>query len=477
MYLKNNVRAKSMLHTNASSFICLGIFMIIALVEYLYLPQITYLDHSMKIISIIIVMNLVLMLLISIIVRIPLVSFFTMFIAFYYLVHFGQVIMLGLFPYYDYDYINYILVYMKDWSVLCDTIGLCINVINCFFCGGLICNLITQPVLPKSNNNKLNNSKRTAKIIFLLFLPFRLLIDLSNLVAAFSGGYGATLNNSLPGVFSAFASMWYLVLPLLYIELKDKRIKRLFLVMTSIYCVITMFAGQRGHVVVSLISLMVVVLSEIGKIPLRKVIKYIVLGLIGLFILDLVFDIRQNSISAFFDNEIDFISGVLSNNIIFETIGTFGETLFTPYLVVRGYDSLFKPFFGECFIKSIASLVPDLFGWFKQINNEAIFSKMLETSHTIGGSFAGEMLYNFGSLYPILSIVFGFIICKCSRNVSIFTRTHEMDKLVSSIVFCSLSLWWVRDSFGNMLRPYVWFLVLYFILSQLGNNKRRLLSL
>ena len=46
--------------------------------------------------------------------------------------------MLGLFPNYEFDYMNYIVHFMKDEQVLTQTIKVCINCINSFFLGGLL---------------------------------------------------------------------------------------------------------------------------------------------------------------------------------------------------------------------------------------------------------------------------------------------------------------------------------------------------
>lgn len=117
--------------------------------------------------------------------------------------------------------------------------------------------------------------------------------------------------------------------------------------------------------------------SCIGKntLPIKKVIIYILLGFLGLLALDLVFDMRGVGVSDFFSNLGYYIGKALQNNIILETIGSFGETIFTPYLVLCDYGVKFSPWFGECFVKSIVSIVPDLFGWFTDINNQAIFQK------------------------------------------------------------------------------------------------------
>lgn len=449
----------------------LMIMLFFTITEYFYIINCTDVYGSMRTISIIILINIFIKLTIIKKSGFPLCSFFSAFIVFYYLIHFGQVLMQGVFPLYHYDYMNYIMIYMKDIELLRKTIAVCVNCINCFFIGGLLTFLSIDQQLYNNTTIKTEESSSAIRAVFYTLLPFRLLFDITYLTAAFSGGYRATMGGSLPGVFSAFATMWYVVMPLYYLDIKDLKKKRLFAILVSIYVVLTMLTGRRGHVVIALASLAIAVLGGKESIPLKKIVKYSVGCFCGLIFLDLIYEMRSTSISAFLENREDVIKNVVSHNIVLETIGTFGESIFTPYLVVKGYGSIYTPFWGECFIKSLASIVPDVFGWFKQINNEAIFSRCLGTNNAIGGSFAGEMYYNFGEWYPLTSIILGFIISKASNKVFVGIKNGDCSKIISSFSFCSLSLWWIRDNIGNMLRQYVWIVLLYYLFSSLFGRK------
>ena len=165
---------------------------------------------------------------------------------------------------------------------------------------------------------------------------------------------------------------------------------------------------------------------------------------------------RETSISDFLSNPTTFVKSTEDSNILLETIGTFGETIYTPYLTIQGNGIQYHTWFGEAFIKSLVGVIPDIFGWFKDLNNEAIFPKNLGTESAIGGSFCGEMYYNFKGLYPLMSAIFGCIYCYLSNIVCAGIRMRKYENVIMAMIICSLALWWVRDSIGNLMRQIVW---------------------
>lgn len=390
--------------------------------------------------------------------KIPLVSFFYAFIFFYYIFHFGQVLILGLFPHYRLDYLNYVDTYMTDVKVLKETIKVCVVSINAFFIGGL---LAKNCIARKEFNN--SNVPAIIKKMFFLLFPFRLLVDTVQLFSAlFLGYYGAIhATNMIPGVIVSLGNMWYALVPLYYLTLDTKTKKRNCIIFIVIYIVVTMLTGNRGHQIVCLASLMIVILSTLNRIKFSTIVKYCLIVFAGLFFIDIIYSMRETSISEFLSNPTAFMESTKDSNILLETIGTFGETIYTPYLTIQGNGSEYHTWFGEAFVKSIVGIIPDLFGWFKELNNAAIFPKNLGTESAIGGSFCGEMYYNFKDFYPLMSAFFGCIYCYLSNIAYKSIQTKRYEDAVMAIIICSLALWWVRDAIGNLTRQVVW---MYWIL-------------
>lgn len=443
-------------------------WLVITLVEYLWLDMVSQQPVDFNTVSWIITLNLLGQLLTLSKQSEPMISFFTAFIVFYYVFHFGQVVLLGLFPKYEYDYLNYVTSYMTNGAVLHETLKLCIVSINMFFVGGLF-----LKHLPMQKNVSIEcevNKKNVGKTIFYFLFPFRIGLDAVQVAAAIIGGYEAAniVTNMVPGYMATLANMWYAVVPLYYLELKTKPERKRFILLVVLYMVMTMVTGNRGHQMVGIVSLFIVVVLLEQRITARQWVKYMFIAIVGMFFIDVIYDLRNMGINAFFKDYSGIVENSASTNIILETLGTFGETVYTPYLVVEGYGNVYHSFFGECFLKSIFSIVPDVTGGFKDINNQAIFQKQLGTESAIGGSFCGEMYYNFGLLYPLLSLIIGFIFAKVSFKICQALKSGRYYKLMLLLPFAVLFIWWVRDSIGNMTRQVVWFaIMIYFLKSKL----------
>lgn len=424
-------------------------------------------------ISIIVVISLLENILLTKINGHKIISFLTLFIVFYYLFHFGQVIMLGLFPNYNFDYLCYLNTFMTSNEIILKTIKVSLLCINFFTIGAIIVNK------PKLGNEKKSKTKRTniGKYLLIVLLPFRLFYDFRVLYYSI-GGYSNTFNISFfgGGIISALAIICPIAAMIYYLELNPKRDK-LFFRVSILYLFFTMLSGGRGHSLIAIIGLFVVYFTKHKiKITFFKAIKWLILSCLVLFFIDIIYDMRQVGIFEYLKNFSTYLSQGIKKNILLETIGSFGETIFTPYLVIEEYGSAINPFFGECFVKSIFSILPDGFSSFSQINNEAIFVKMLNSNFALGGSFVGDLYYNFGNYYWVFSLVIGFIYSKCSCKFTYYVTNNNHHAAYYYLPFLCLSMWWIRDSVGGLTRNVVWcmiliFLMRHFVVRRKGVNK------
>jgi len=439
---------------------------VITIVEYLWLDSVSKQPVDFNTVSWIITFNLLGQLFTLSQKKEPMVSFFTAFIVFYYVFHFGQVVLLGLFPKYEYDYMNYVTSYMTNETILHETLKLCIICINMFFIGGLI---LRYKANDEYSGKVILNAKNIGKITFFIFFPFRLLFDGILIVSSAMGGYMAaqSINTVIPGVFAALAALWYATIPLYYIELKSNKEKKRFLIIILLYLLLSMISGMRGLQMVCIVSLFIIVLSEQKKLKKKQIILYGIIGVLGMYFIDILYDLRNVGLNAFLKDYSSAFEDSRNTNIVLETLGTFGETVYTPYLVVEGYNSSFHPFFGECFIKSIGAVIPDVTGVFKDFNNDAYFARRLGTENAIGGSFAGEMYYNFGSLYWLASLLIGMLFIYVSNKISIEMKKGNYYQLLLLIPFAVLFIWWVRDTVGDFTRKIVWMaIIIYYLKSK-----------
>ncbi len=466
-----------------NSFVASSMWMIICLLEILVLKNMTFSEYSLRIITIIAIVNCILQIITIRITGNRLFSFFTAFIIFLYLFHFGEAITGSFYSDINFDFPNYILHYMTDKTIAWETLICSLAFICVTFSGGILfytsCantpKFVDKEEIDDEQVLEYRICKYMGYLLFAISTPLKLYFDIKQLLAAASGGYYAARNvESFSGVFSCIANFWYVSIPLIYLTIKSKKIRKIFVSLLIGYICLTMLTGNRGRQVVNLIAIFLVIHhSSEKKLNVGKIIKWCFIVFIALVFLNLVFDIRKYNLSYFLANFGQFVEEALEKNVLVETCHNFGSSIFTPYLVIEGYGTDYTPFFGETYLKSFVSVVPDFLHAFKDINNQAIFSRVLNTKHLIGGSFIAEAYYNFGKLCYAFAFLFGVIYLKISNALYIAVKRRNLGKVCILYPFLAYSLWWVRDTVGGVTRPIVWLLIIYILISHAPEVRRK----
>lgn len=451
---------------------------LISIVEYMALSTIDFngLDYNglISTYAVIVFSNLVVQIIAMKLSGINMLSPIFIFIIFGYVFHFGQLLMNNI---YEYDYLNYLDVYMsRDMTALLTTIKVCLSSLNAVFIGALIFMLFHGGKSEISHHVEVEefNERQICYIVGIVLLiistPFRLIIDATQMIAAMMGGYRGAINAvSLPGVFSAVAGFWYSAMLLVYI---GKRRKSIFWIGIA-YATLSMLTGNRGHQITNiLVMLMVYIHVEDIKPKLSKILKYGILAYFFLIFIDMIMNFRSVGIQGFFSDFGYYFTQSLQANIIFETIGSFGETLYTPFLVIKQMGNQLNPFIGEALIYSLGTLIPDIGGITSYTNVASNFAKMIDTQSAIGGSFVGDLYYNFRSGYWVVALLLGYLLCKYSDRYKQSINLKQYSKLIYYIPIFSNAFWWVRDSVGNEMRPLVWQIVISFAVVSIYKSKR-----
>lgn len=458
---------------NKKSLVCTLLYLLNSVIEYAYMAQIDDYSFALYISSCLIIWNICFQMIIWRFMGGHLVSPFMVFMYSSYLFHSGQIIMTAIFPNEHFSYINYITVYMPNSNSVMKTLEIVVTCLNMIFLGGVMGTGIKSKknFSIKKAYSSINISRQgllyVSKILMTIAIPFRLFIDIQSIVAAIFGGYYGAISVKYSGIIDAIASFFYSAVILYYIgqENKKKRTHFLFVIVCYILCV--MLTGNRGHQIVCLLMLFVVISLENYRYNIKKIVFNIVLMYLALCFIDVIYTMRELGIGYFLENLIEVLGQSLKTNIFFETIGSFGETIFTPYLVVEGLDNgTIDPKFGECFYKSLVSILPSIGETMRRLNIEANFAKMLNSWSAIGGSIVGEMYYNFRELYWIFSILIGILLSKISFKITNGIRENTYAVLLYSIPIFTNLLWWSRDSIGNAVRKIVWVCVCIWIIEK-----------
>ncbi|MDU3411320.1 O-antigen polysaccharide polymerase Wzy [Clostridium sp.] len=464
--------------------ICLFIWSIMSIMEVVYINQLNYSRKTLLVILGVVVFNFFMQIIILKINSQPVLSFFSAFILLLNLFHFGQ--LFGVAFNFDSELAIIFNDYMDDKVAVIRTLSICITSINTLFIGGL-CTIGMEEnrELELTADNIIQSQlfcRRFGWILFAISLPFRLYIDLSHINVGFSEGYLAAYSSVVvSGITGCIASFWFISLPLIYITIKNRKSRRLFLVIVSTYMVISMMlSGSRANQVVGFMGLFLIIyIYSEKKINFMNIIKISIVIFLAAFVISIIAKTRTYGGAYLINNFLQVCKEALEDNFLVEAIMEMGGTIWTPYLVEVGQESL-TPFPGETYIKSLITIVPNIFRapWYSEIQREAVIGYVLIDKlyiKGIGGSFIAEMYYNFYGLYWIGTFAFGIIYNSFSSKVNIAIYKGDYKKVCKYLPLLIFCVFWIRDSFCGLLRSVVWISILFWIMNRtnLGNVFRK----
>lgn len=461
------------LYISRKRFFLVIIWLLIILVEYIFIKNYGMTSYGNNSGLAALIFCVLCLQLISLrISGIPMVSFFTIFLVLLYFFHFGQLFCMAIVDDSMFSVANMFRTQMGDINITNKTIMVSAMSINGVFLGGLFSHKFPNEIYSDRTIDEEFDSLsfkicfQFAKVAFWISLPLRLYIDMRQFIGAVVAGYSATADFTVSGIVSCIAGFWYVSVALLAICIQNKKTRKIVTNIFLGYMFITMLIGARGHQLVNIIGIILVLYyANETKIKLSSIIKYAVLGFAILTLINMILMTRGESISYLFNNFGLVMTAAVKNNVVIQTLTELGATIRTPYLVIRGKGNLFSPFFGETIFRSLLACIPGIDAIIPNTQS-AIFSRTLNSAYHItglGGSFVGEMYYDFGNLYWVFSILVGFIHCNLSNRIITSLKQKNLREICLYLPFLMYSLWWVRDTFCGLARSVVWLLLLYYI--------------
>src|SRR5699024_8881835 len=163
-----------------------------------------------------------------------------------------------------------------------------------------------------------------------------------------------------------------------------------------IYVLLTMINGSRGKQIIIIILLFYVFYYKIDKkIKISFIISTIIIAFFGMVLINTIAEIRllpSISYSIFFEYFFDSIK----NNPIGEIISEVGSTIQTPYLIIDQVPRRLPYGLGKTFLYSPFTIFPNLGGILQRFIKQINFIPQIQGS-ALGGSYIGELYYNFGN--------------------------------------------------------------------------------
>ena len=148
-------------------------------------------------------------------------------------------------------------------------------------------------------------------------------------------------------------------------------------------------------------------------------------------------------------------------------LGEFGSALTTLATTMRNIPSKVGFGYGDAYLAGALSIIPTL-ATRVGLGSAAVYVSKLPGATYFGGSYIGELYYNFSWLGIIGGLIIGRVIMSAQLNIyECKNKVLSLKKVYSAIVMISMYLF-VRGYFADMAQRLVWIWILLNII----NNKK-----
>lgn len=268
-----------------------------------------------------------------------------------------------------------------------------------------------------------------------------------------------------------------LMMEFVYLQTKPKKFNYLFITV-CIYQIVRMFiTGDRSTGVALILVLVLIRHKYVSPIKGSKALLWMVLIYISLIFIKLV----EMTRSIHSPTASEVIGEVIQSNILAETVFEYGGNIWSGMMVYYCVPSFGAFRCGLTYLAAIIGKPLQILGITNEVWNFANFSVFLtEGNHgalinsltqAMGGSFSGEIYFNFGWMGILLIPIFGYYLTKFSH--SCFSRYNNPVLSGYLLYVATLVIWWVRQYFTSVSWSALFYGIFVFLLYNILMKRRR----
>lgn len=304
----------------------------------------------------------------------------------------------------------------------------------------------------------------TGAFLFVIGIIPKLTIDFNKLIIGLGHGYLEVYKIDMSGKGGLSTFVYTGVICIMLAKRKNENFCRWLLLLTVIYEGVMMLSGGRYTSMAMIITICFIYIKYIGKINLKKIIIYLILGIFLLTLMNTIREVRVSAVSAsLFVNEY-FIQ--LKNNPFIGLVMEMGGTMKSLVLSIQYFPSYSDYAYGSTYYEAALSTIPILSNSSFVDTNKLFFIYNFPNSKSLGGSYLGEAYYNFGFLGIVFSYFLGLFIGKVGR---VFEEKEFRCNVILFVPIMMYSLMYIRGyiySFKIAIYHIITILLLFYILKK-----------
>lgn len=309
-------------------------------------------------------------------------------------------------------------------------------------------------------------ASKTCRWLCIIGIVPRIYIDLIILINGFSSGYAGVYNLVIPQIVQTLAFFFDAgVIVALMDKSEGKKHTFLFWAILVYKC-ITMLTGARQERVVFLIIWILLYYFVLNDIKIRNIITLSIIALAGVLLINAIGNVRtSNGVS--FAAIINNLSPNSDNSVIGDMLGEFGSALTTLASTIRNVPNQVDYGFGDSYLAGVLSIIPTLANRLG-LGNAAAYVSKLQGATYFGGSYMGELYYNFSWFGIIGGIIIGRVVMSAQTHIyECKNRELTRRSVFAAIVMISMYLF-VRGYFTDMVQRLVWIWLLLKLINDKG---------
>ena len=291
-----------------------------------------------------------------------------------------------------------------------------------------------------------------AKLFFIISVVPTVGLDLYKVYLSLVGGYGNTFL-ALPGIFGIFRSMFETSVFIGIMVCSKKRGRSLvMLCVFSAYNIMTMLSGGRISATISIVIAALIYVHFVVKTIKPSVLLLLILA--AIVFLGTIAYIGANRFTASF-SLFEWAKYVFTLEFAYKIFGEFGISLISLVKAFETFPNIVDYNYGLTYITSFINVLPNI-GYHYLFDFSNVFIYNFPNHLHLGGSYIGELYFNFGQVGLIIVPILGAIFAWIERIMHKSVKSENYIKTVICLLFVVPALSWIRGYFGGFIRSIVY---------------------
>lgn len=313
-------------------------------------------------------------------------------------------------------------------------------------------------------------------IFIILGLFFEIYTDYNLIVNYLSGGYLATTHVVQSGILNTFSNFFRYGVLFLMLGYRKHIIKsKLIYVIYNLFLLVPMFSGNRFNSILFMILGAYVYFCVIEKNKSKMLLlKLIILSFFVLTLLNVIADFRQSNLS-YIEIAKRIPEYLLENNVIFDALGEFGVTFYSSYYSILCIPLYVSFGYGLTYIASLITVIPNIGNIYSIFERYILYTNNFPSHYRagLGGSYIGELYYNFGWISILFGLMLGIIIIYIEKKFKTSVYNQQWLNVIRILPLFVILLMWIRGYFREFIRAYCWNILLIYLILLIFNKIKK----